>query len=114
MWSNVYIAPTLAVTALPGVRSYYGVDMMTGGGRTWVADRYDGRFYDRPDSLRDPLNDPGFDVHQSSLRGNHIAQERWQEDGLMDGPVPRRQFETSNSIAPDLLIRCVRSVPMGM
>ena len=115
-YSMESIAPTLAVTALPGIRSYYGVDMLTGGGRTWVEDVWDPGFYSRPESLRDPRNPPtpGVD-HISILRGSHVAQERWDE-GSLDGPIPRRLQASSGfrETSPDQIIRCARSVPTEM
>ncbi len=43
------------VDGLPGVRSYYGVDMMVGGGFEWTNDYYDEDYYSDPSSYDDPV-----------------------------------------------------------
>lgn len=46
--------PLDPITSLPGARSYYGVDLLIGGGYEWVSDWYDPAYYQSTDSLIDP------------------------------------------------------------
>jgi formylglycine-generating enzyme required for sulfatase activity len=58
--------------ALPGTRSYFGVEMLMGGGSQWVFDLYDEGYYQRADSLVDPRGpDTGTTrVSRGASRGN--------------------------------------------
>ncbi|MFH0899716.1 MAG: SUMF1/EgtB/PvdO family nonheme iron enzyme, partial [Pseudomonadota bacterium] len=49
--------------ALPGTRSYYGVEMLLGGGDQCVLDFFDPEYYSRDDSLIDPMGPAEGVVH---------------------------------------------------
>lgn len=109
--------PRFPVTGLPGVRSYYGVDMLTGAGRTWTADAYRADFYGMPESLRDPLSTHvfGTTTRGRSVRGRHIHRDI--DEMPLAGRVYTRSSQVSSTTSTDMVdmtVRCVRDVPRGM
>jgi formylglycine-generating enzyme required for sulfatase activity len=105
------------VTGLPGVRSFYGVDMLTGAGRAWTRDSYDPDFYARPDSLRDPVAADAVGWSGlASVRGSHLYMDFYPT--IADPQSPLRIFSRGRLVTGasaietrDMTIRCVRSVP---
>lgn len=58
-------SPTDRYDSLPGTKSYYGVEMLMGGGPQWVSDYYDETYYAQDDSLIDPQGPPTGNEHVS-------------------------------------------------
>ncbi|RLB47562.1 MAG: hypothetical protein DRJ42_25165, partial [Deltaproteobacteria bacterium] len=66
-------------------RSYYGAEMMVGGGYEWVSDSYQYDYYSNPDSLVDPLGPAvagrgsrrGTSVNRSSTVGYRVSRRRF-------------------------------------
>ncbi len=89
-----------AIDGLPGVRSYYGVDLMVGGGLDRVSDVYGASYYSDPASLMDPTGPTTFG--EFMVRGS-------PRSGAIEAyfHVSRRQVDPH--LEQFFTVRCARS-----
>jgi len=85
--------------ALPLSASYYGIEMLVGGGYELLRDRYDSAFYSEAQSLNNPLNDTaGYSV----LRGVRLSNLRDLEWNIS------RRRSTWDRLSSLHTLRCAR------
>ncbi|MFH0901437.1 MAG: SUMF1/EgtB/PvdO family nonheme iron enzyme [Pseudomonadota bacterium] len=61
--NRTYDTDPIDADAVAGARSYYGVDMMLGGGTQWTADYFDENYYSREESLVSPCGPAAGEYH---------------------------------------------------
>lgn len=89
------------IDGLSGETSYYGVEMMLGGGYEWMSDFYDPSYYSRDESLTDPAG--------PSTGGTYVCRGR--PSGSMSGfyyNVSQRWTCDDGDMQPVHTLRCAR------
>ncbi|MFH0901457.1 MAG: SUMF1/EgtB/PvdO family nonheme iron enzyme, partial [Pseudomonadota bacterium] len=89
--------------SLPGTRSYYGVEMLLGGGRQWVLDYFATDYYSHDESLFDPIG--------PSSGSTRVVRGDWRDESNVDDHVSsRKQSAGELDDASMCVARCARSV----
>lgn len=88
------------IDALPTASSYYGVDMMIGGGAQWVADRYALNYYSLAESLVDPTG--------PTTGRDRVIRGGVRPDVLSNQTVYRRTAQLPDDVGWGNTFRCAR------
>lgn len=95
-----------AADDLPDVRSFYGIDLLVGGGPEWVADLYRADYYRDDESLVDPTGpvDRGTPLQRGYVAGTSVA---------IYYALSRRTSTSSIGYSPFSTFRCARPASNG-